>query len=39
MFSLLQGMDSTIQELHPFMPAHVHQQGVQLSPVLVARYK
>ena len=29
-------MDITVQELHLLMLAHVHQQGVWLSPALVA---
>ena len=39
MLTLLQGTDITVQELHPLMLAHVHQQGVQHSNTVVTLYK
>ena len=35
----VQGTDITVQELCSLMLAHVHQQGVWLSPALVVLHK
>ena len=36
---ILQGTVISVQELHPLMLGHAHQQGVQLSPTLDILYK